>query len=454
MAEKFNFTKAAIDALSLPENGRAEYADTRQPGLRLRVTATGVKSFSLLKRIKGSHMERVTFDRYPTMTIEQARRKAAEILGKIAEGNNPAEAKRAIKEEPTFAELFISYGKLHGDKKRTWRDDQQRYRDYLDKPLGKIKVGAITKQMITRILEDMERDGKAGSTINGVRSLASSIFNQGPESGDNTHNPVRGTKMRKTVKRDRFIQVYEMPRFFDSLNDEPNPTIRDYLWISLLTGARRANVLAMRWSELNLDEGIWRVERTKNDDPQNVVLAPEAMALLLEIKKSADSQARFVFPGDGKHGHLVEPKRGWQRILDRDELTQLKERLEKAGKPLTAKVHPKTGQPVPELLDDELDRARLLAKSLKLNCEGARMGDLRIHDLRRTLGSYQAKIGASLLVIGKTLNHKSPLTTAIYARLDLDPVRTSVNAATAAMFAAGGLTDGSDKRAGQSSSAT
>ena len=84
--------------------------------------------------------------------------------------------------------------------------------------------------------------------------------------------------------------------------------------------------------------------------------------------------------------HLVEPKKGWKRILER-----------------------------------------------------AKIEDLRIHDLRRTLGSWQAKTGASLAIIGKSLNHKNQNTTAIYARLDLDPVRDSINTATSAMLTAAGL---------------
>ena len=62
-----------------------------------------------------------------------------------------------------------------------------------------------------------------------------------------------------------------------------------------------------------------------------------------------------------------------------------------------------------------------------------------LHDLRRTLGSWQAKTGASLAIIGKSLNHQSQQTTAIYARLDLDPVRQSVNTANSAMLEAAGL---------------
>lgn len=106
----------------------------------------------------------------------------------------------------------------------------------------------------------------------------------------------------------------------------------------------------------------------------------------MERKKTATSV--FVFPGTGKKGHLVEPKKGWKRILER-----------------------------------------------------ANIEDLRVHDLRRSLGSWQASTGANLSVIGKTLNHKNVSTTAIYARLNLDPVRKAMDKAVNAMFVAGGVKD-------------
>lgn len=68
------------------------------------------------------------------------------------------------------------------------------------------------------------------------------------------------------------------------------------------------------------------------------------------------------------------------------------------------------------------------------------MRDLRLHDLRRTHGSWMAANGASLPMIGKALGHKNPSTTAIYARLNLDPVRLAVaQASTALMATAGSL---------------
>lgn len=65
-------------------------------------------------------------------------------------------------------------------------------------------------------------------------------------------NLANGIKLNKENSRDRFIQGDELPRFFKALADEQNDTMRDYFLLSLLTGARRSNVLAMQWSDINL----------------------------------------------------------------------------------------------------------------------------------------------------------------------------------------------------------
>lgn len=435
MTNRIKFSKEKLERLPLPPAGkRATYYDTKVPKLALRVTAAGAKTFYVIKRA-GHEMVWFKLGAFKDdLTVEQAQDKAEATLGQFAKEDNPAAARRAAKGMLTFAAFFKEYGERHGSKKKSWRDDRQRYRDYLEKPLGNRKLDAITRESVGRILADMERAGKSGATVNNVRALASGIFGKAIEWSYLTDNPVKGIKTRKANKRDRFLQADELPRFFAAVGQEPNDTIRDYFLLSLLTGARRANVLAMRWNQINLAEGIWRIPDTKNGTPQNVTLSPEAAAILTMRKENADGP--FVFPGDGASGHLMEPKKGWLRIFDRDELTQLMARIEAAGREFTTKE----GQPLP----DALERARAVAKRLNLETEGARMDDLRIHDLRRTLGSWQAKQGASLAIIGKSLNHKSQQTTLIYARLDLDPVRASVNQATAAMLEAAGLKKSAD----------
>lgn len=384
---KFNFTKAALDSLPLPATGkRATYSDAKTTGMQIRVTANGIKTFSVFRRIKGGQPERVTLGRYPDMSIEQARTQAALINAAIEGGANPAQAKRAHKAELTFADLFEEYLERHAKPtKLTWASDKQRYDQYVERPLGKIKLSKLTKARISEVHSRISRDGHP-TVANRVLALISSALGRGVEWGRLTENPAKGIRRNRERSRDNFIKSDEMPRFFKAVSEEENTAVRDYVLLSLLTGARRANTLSMRWKDVSLKRREWRIAVTKNGEPQTIPLGAEALEILTARKETAEKDAVFVFPGPGKNGHLAEPRKGWLRILKR-----------------------------------------------------AKLSDLRIHDLRRTFGSWQVRTGASLAIIGKSLNHKHSQTTAIYARLDLDPVRQSMETATSAMLEAGGL---------------
>lgn len=385
MAEKFVFTQDRIQTLTPPRQGRLVVQDLKVPGLTLRVTPNGVKTFSLFRRVKGGGPIRVTLGRYGAggITIDQARRMAAAVVAKAAEGVNVAEVRRAHRAERTFGELFTEYLNRHAKRqKRTWAEDEQRYKQYLAAYLGKKKLSSIDRAAVASVHSTITNSGHP-VVANRVLALISSVFGRAIEWGLAETNPTRGVRRNRESSRDRFLQAEEMPRFFKSLAEETNDVIRDYILLSLLTGARRANVLSMKWQEVSLNEGEWRIAHTKNGTPQTIPLSAEALAILKDRSLKANKKAVYVFPGDGETGHLVEPKKGWQRVLERAGIT-----------------------------------------------------GLRIHDLRRSLGSWQAKTGASLAIIGKSLNHKNAQTTAIYARLDLDPIRASVARATAAMLEA------------------
>lgn len=275
----------------------------------------------------------------------------------------------------------------HAVNKKSGKEDERRINQHILPSWGNLKISAI-KRADVAALHSRIRKTKGHYEANRMLALISTMLKLAEQWGiveEGTPNAAKGVKKFKEVSRDRFLQSDELPRFFKSVADEPNETIRDFILISLLTGARRDNVLSMRWEQINFDRAEWRIPTTKNGEPQTVILSPEAVEIL---KARQDLDSEWVFSGTGAAGHLIQPQKGWKRILERAGLT-----------------------------------------------------DLRIHDLRRTLGSWQAKTGASLSIIGKSLNHKNPSTTAIYARLDLDPVRESVERATNAMLAAGGLKD-------------
>lgn len=386
MSNDINFTKANLDALAAPASDRVEYQDTRISALKLRVTSKGVKTFSVFKRVKGGTAIRSTLGKYPDMSIEQARRQAATILAEIANGGNPTAVRRSLKGEPTFAELFDIYLNRHAKPhKKTWQNDQQRYTQYLLKPLGHKKLSTIDKDLVMTLLSKITSNGHP-TVANRVSSLLSCVFNRGIEWGITSNNPCYKLRKNKETSRDRFIQSDELERFFKKLNEMTNSIIRDYILLSLLTGARRDNVLCIKWSDINFTDGTWRIPITKNGTPQNIPLPDAAIAILNERKKLAATTDIFVLPGTGATGHLASPSKAWEKLRTKADLP-----------------------------------------------------DLRLHDLRRTMGSWQAKTGASLIVIGKSLNHKSTQTTAIYARLDMDPVRASMNTAADAMLKAGGI---------------
>ncbi len=438
MAQKLKFTAAAIRALPNPPAGsRAVYVDTEISNLQLRVTATGVKTFSLFRRTKGGAPTRMTLGRFPQMTAEGARKQAAIYNLQMEAGDNPAGIRKAERQERTFGQLFDDYIARHAKpRKRTWKEDVAKYERYLKRTLGGKKLSNITGADLAAVHATVTREGHA-TTANRVLALASSVFGWAVSAQLAATNPALGLKRNPERKRSRFLQPKELPRFFVVLADEPNSTVRDYFLVSLLTGARRSNVLAMKWKELDLDDARWDIPRTKNEEPQTIPLTQETVAILRSREGTTDSA--FVFPGHGRTGHLVEPKGGWRRIFDRDELRQLTVAIEAAGGQF-ARVEG-------EQLSAALERARKAAQRLKIDTSSIRMDDLRIHDLRRTLGSWQARTGASLSIIGKSLNHKSVQTTAIYARLDTDPVRESVERATSAMLTAAGLKPAADVKA-------
>lgn len=382
---KINFTIKAINDLPIPDKGkRAYHYDQKVAGLCVCVTNSGSKTFYSYKKINGLP-ERIKIGKFPDLSIEQARGQAGEINSRIANGENPSDMTRAKRAELTFAELFQQYMDRHAKPhKKSWKEDQGQYDRYLTRFRNR-KISQISKADIQRLHHETGAN-RGQYSANRLLALLQCVFNKAMDWGLwEGANPCNGTKKFKEKSRDRFLQPDELPRFFEALANEPNDIIRDYFLLSLLTGARRANVQAMRWDQLNFERGEWRIPVTKNGDPQTVPLVEEAQRILLTRQGNG---SKWVFPGTGKTGHLISPKTGWQRI-----------------------------------------------------CERAGLKDIRVHDLRRSLGSWQASTGANLSIIGKTLNHKNVSTTAIYARLNIDPVREAMEKATSAMWTAGKAKD-------------
>ena len=218
---------------------------------------------------------------------------------------------------------------------------------------------------------------------NRLLALIRSMLNKSDEIGHRGENPAKKIKLFKEQSRDRFLQPDELVGFFAALEAEDD-LVRDFYLVSLLTGARRSNVQTMRWEDVDLNAGYWRIPETKAGMAVLVPLGPPARSIL--AARHANGNGPWVFPGRNGN-HLANPKGAWARI-----------------------------------------------------CTAAGLANLHPHDLRRSLGSWMAGQNTSLTIIGKALGHKTPQATMIYSRLSLDPVREAVDRATTAMLTAGGQT--------------
>jgi len=427
----FNFTKTEILKLPRPSKGMATYKDTKEKGLSLYITATGTITFFIRKRINGQD-QRITLGSFPELTVDNARKKALKAKASIADGNNPNHEKNKMREEITFKALFNQYMDRYSRKeKKSWKYDEREVNRFLSHWF-KRKISTITKYEVQNIHEKIRNENglyQANRILERIRA----IFNKAIEWGWEGKNPAQGIKKFKERSRDRFIQPNELPCLFQAIEHEQNEVARDYIWLSLLTGARKSNVLAMRWDQIVWERNEWRIPDTKNDDPAHIPLTERAMEILKDRRQKTNSE--WVLPtsvASSKTGHLADPKKAWQRILKRatiylwQAIPDYQTLISDANKKFSNS----------NSIDYQFDMIVALAKDRKVVLPTGLI-DIRLHDIRRTLGSYQAIGGSSLPIIGKSLGHKSQQATQIYSRLHLDPVRESMERATDDIFKAG-----------------
>ena len=381
LPRKLNFTVQTLEGLSCPAGrGRLWVYDAKTPGLAFQVTEKGARAFYVYRKVNG-RPQRMKLGGFPHISIDNARTMALKALGQIAAGVDPMEERRAIRRSMTLDELFEAYKerKKGEASARTMVTDESRFKtcfaDWKTRKLTSIREADVR----AKHAEIGKERGHvtANRAIQLLRRLLN--FARIEPNPANKH----AVDFFRERSRERFVGADELPKLIVVL-DAQEPIFRDFFKLALWTGARRANLQAMRWGEIDMNASTWSIpgDKAKAHEPIVVHLAEPAVVILKErLKLREDPQNPWVFPTHAECGHLMEPKSAWKRIL-----------------------------------------------------KAAGISDLRIHDLRRTLGSWQAAAGASLAVIGKSLGHRNPSTTAIYARLQLDPVRESVNAATSAML--------------------
>jgi integrase len=380
-------TSKSIRELTPPAKGsrviydRADGDDPQKTvsGFGAQITAAGTISFVLNYRVAGIE-RRMTIGRFPTWSASAAREKARELRRMIDDGRDPLGERIANREAPTVRDLTRRYLEEHAAKKRSRYDDEGMLRKWIEPALGGRKVVDITHDDIDRLHAKIT---KAGSPIRANRctALASKMFSLAIRWGWRSDNPAKGVERNPEDRRSRYLNSDELARLSAALATHPSQQAANAVRLLLLTGARRMEVLAARWDQL--DSGIWTkpASYTKQKREHRLPLSAPALQLLSEIPRNGP----FVFPGRNGRGHLQDLKKSWAAL-----------------------------------------------------CKAADLEGLRLHDLRHTYASLLASSGASLPLIGSLLGHTQPGTTARYAHLHDEAQRAAAERVGAIVTGGGG----------------
>jgi integrase len=364
------FTVRSLDALKPPATGRVEYWDADVPGLGLRMSDRGRKTWTLLYRA-GGRQRRFTLGTYPALPLADARDKAKDALRAVAHGKDPAAEKKAGREADTVGELADLYIERHAKpNKRSWETDQRMLKRDVIPEWGRRKVKDIKRRDVIAWLDKIVARG-APIMANRTYEVARMMFNFAVSRDLIEASPFFGvSKPNAESQRERVLTADEIRSVWKAIDAEA-PNLAAILKLRLITAQRGAEVVSMRWQDINLDAGSWIIpgEFTKNGREHRVPLAASAVTILRELAQTKEDQT-WVFPG----------KRGARVAI-----------LWRSG-----------------------DRVRAVSKV-----------DFVPHDLRRTAASHMASMGIMRLTISKILNHTDPSVTSVYDRHSYDTEKRS-----------------------------
>ncbi len=387
-------TKAAVDRLPIPEKGYTLHWDDALPGFGVRVTVSGVKAFVLQKRIRGRE-KRITLARYGVLTVDQARREAARLLGQIAVGRDPiAEKAREELKGITLGEAFENYLVSRPLKARTIQDMRRAmegFSDWMKRPMVGITRDMVAARHKKLGINSQARANLAMRYLRAVFNFAMAEYTDAQGRPVITDNPVNRLSEARTwyrVERRRtVIKPHELRPWMQAAQRLENSAARDYFMLVLLTGLRRTEAIELRWQDVDLKWRALTVHDTKNRQAHTLPLSDYLAAML--ARRRAETTGVYVF----------ETSRG--------RLSNLRYAM--------AEVEKKSGI------------------------------SFCIHDLRRTFATVADALDIPGYAVKALLNHKnSNDVTAGYIVVDVERLRGPMQKITDFMLKAGGVREGAE----------
>ena len=364
-------TKTAIKRFQYQGDGKSRDVrwDEEPHGFGVRVYPSGQKAFIVSYRTRG-RKRLMTLGAHGTLTLDQARKRARKVLSQVDDGRDPLAEKQRKSEGETFEDLTKKYIRDHAKPhNRTWKADENRLERHVPHGWLGRKVDDIERWEVARL------HNKIGALYpyeaNRLLSLLGKMFRLAKIWGfikPTADNPAEGVKRFKEHKRKRWLTHEELPELAKAIDKEPNIYIRAALWLYMLTGARKSEILEAKWDDVNWARGQLRLPETKAGEEQALPLSKPAVAILQALPRQEKNP--YILPGAKKKHHLVNIDKPWREIR-----------------------------------------------------KAAGVEDVRLHDLRRTVGSWLGQDGVDLNLIKDALRHSNISTTLIYVMLGEDAAK-------------------------------
>ena len=295
------------------------YKLTDGHGMYLHVATSGKKTWRYRYKIAGTESTFVLGE-YPQMNLEKARKERIEAREKVKEGINPAQERRAVKQEAiaqvkaaqeiqqnSFEAVALEW--IKQQKGRWSRDHANAVRATLEADafpiIGSHSVDTITPPMILQVVRKIENRG-ALEIAHKVLQRMNAVLRYAVQAGLATYNPaadMKGVLKTRKVGHRAALSREEMPDFLRNLTKaDIHITTKLALKFTILTAARSGEVRGATWDEINLDDAIWRIppERMKMDSSHNVPLSKQARAIL-ERAGNLYGHIGLIFPGIRDH---------------------------------------------------------------------------------------------------------------------------------------------------------
>lgn len=415
--EKIKLTKTVVAKLPFAEKGKQiDYWDSELKGFGCRVSSSA-KTFFIMRRVNGK-LTRVSIGRHGIIAADKAREEALKSLGKLSDGVdiNKEKAKarvRGITLQKVHDEYLIARPQM---KQHSITVDKSLLKchmsDWLSKPIQEVTRDMIAKRHL-KIAKD-----SGENTANNAMRLFRRLYNfaLSLSDGDMAPNPVlRLSDSRqwfKVSRRQTVLKDHELPYWYSAVQNLENPIIADYLLLLLLTGLRKNEAISLRWQNIDMKDRSFVIpaEVTKNRKPHPLPMSD----LLFELfqRRLDQRENEYVFPGSGKKGHLIEPKKQVAAIERETKKTvngvDNEEALEQLAKKYPDKVKP-----------------------------GIRFC---LHDLRRTFASVAESV-VSYSVLKRLMNHTDKDVTQGYIVLGVDKLRVSMQMVTDTIKAAAKISE-------------